>query len=126
MKKIFVIAIAGISILIACSKSSSDTTPPAGGGGAGGGTLDCSTNTTKAFAADVSPIIQTKCATDGACHGSGSTNGPGPLLNYTAISNAAAQIRSAVASGAMPKTGSLTTAQKNSILCWVDNGAKND
>jgi len=26
----------------------------------------------------------------------------------------------------MPKTGSITTAQKNSILCWVDSGAPNN
>jgi hypothetical protein len=26
----------------------------------------------------------------------------------------------------MPKTGSLTTAQKNAIICWIDNGAANN
>ncbi|MEJ0106233.1 MAG: hypothetical protein WDO19_28400 [Bacteroidota bacterium] len=35
-------------------------------------------------------------------------------------------IRAAVASGEMPKTGSITTAQKNSILCWIDAGASNN
>ena len=121
MKKMFIMAIAGLLVLIACSKSSNDNTPPPGNT-----TLDCSTISAKAFAADVNPIIQTKCASDGACHGSGSTNGPGALLDYTAIKNAASQIRTAVASGAMPKTGSISTAQKNSILCWVDSGAPNN
>jgi len=123
MKKIVIVGITGLFILVACSKSSNDTpTPPPGGGT----TLDCSTVTKKAFTADVNPIIQSKCATDGACHGSGSTNGPGALLDYTAIKNAASSIRSAIASGIMPKTGSITTAQKNSILCWVDSGAPNN
>jgi hypothetical protein len=26
----------------------------------------------------------------------------------------------------MPKGGTLTTAQKNAIYCWIDNGAKNN
>jgi uncharacterized membrane protein len=120
MKKVSLIITTTIFILTACSKSS-DTNP-----GGGGTTLDCSTVTAKTFATDVSPVIQTKCATDGTCHGSGSTNGPGPLINYTAIFNARSTIRSAVASGIMPKTGSITTAQKNSILCWIDSGAQNN
>jgi hypothetical protein len=123
MKKELIATGVSIFILIACSKSSDNPTPPPGGGG---GTLDCSTVSTKAFAADVNPIIQTKCATDGGCHGSGSTNGPGPLLDYAAIFNARAAIRTAVATGEMPKTGSITTAQKNSILCWVDSGGPNN
>lgn len=123
MKKLFIIVLSSVVILVACSKSSDNTTPPPPGGGT---TLDCSTVTAKAFTADVSPIIQTKCATDGTCHGAGSTNGPGPLLNYAAISSAAARIRVAVAAGTMPKTGSITIAQKNSILCWIDAGAQNN
>jgi len=121
MKKKFVIVIVAISIIVACSKSNDST-----GGGPGDIPLDCSTVTAKSFATDVSSIIQTKCATDGTCHGSGSTNGPGPLINYTAIFNARTAIRAAVASGEMPKTGSITTAQKNSILCWIDSGAPNN
>ena len=120
MKKVFIIAIASIFILIACSKSNPNNT---GGGTPPPPPLDCSTVTAKAFAADVSPIIQTSCATNSNCHGSGSINGPGPLIDYTAIFNARTKIRSAVASGIMPKTGTITTAQKNSILCWIDSGA---
>lgn len=124
MKKITTIAFAAIIIFISCSKSGDDTNNGGGGGGGGGGnTLDCATVTAKAYAADVSPIIQSKCATNSDCHGSGSTNGPGPLINYTAIFNARSNIRTAVATGLMPKTGSITTAQKNAILCWIDGGA---
>lgn len=120
MKKMLILTLAAILIFAACSKSSGDTGPAGDGGNT---PLDCSTVTAKTYAADISPIIQTKCATDGACHGSGSTDGPGPLINYTAVFNAAATIRTAVASGSMPKTGSITTAQKNSILCWIDSGS---
>ncbi|MGC4036226.1 MAG: hypothetical protein QM764_09705 [Chitinophagaceae bacterium] len=121
MRKILTIGIMALLILFACSKSKETT-----GGGTGEETLDCNTVTAKSFSNDVSVIIETKCATDGNCHGSGSGNGPGALLNYTAIFNARVQIRDAVASGRMPLTGSITTAQKNSILCWIDGGAPNN
>ena len=121
MKKAIVLIITAASIIIACSKNKDATS-----NGDGGNKLDCSTVSAKTYVTDVSPIIQSKCATDGNCHGSGSINGPGALLTYSSIFNARANIRSAVASGAMPLTGSLTTAQKNSILCWIDSGAPNN
>ena len=121
MKKVLIIITTATLIIVACSKSNNTT-----GSIPGDPPLDCSTVSAKTFATDVSPIIQTKCATDGTCHGSGSTNGPGPLINYTAAFNSRVAIRSAVASGEMPKTGSLTAAQRNSILCWIDSGAPNN
>lgn len=121
MKKTIVLIAIATSLVIACSKSKDATS-----NNQTGNTLDCSGVTAKTYATDVSPIIQSKCATDGNCHGSGSSNGPGALTTYSAIFNARVSIRSAVASGAMPLTGSLTTAQKNSILCWIDSGAANN
>lgn len=88
-------------------------------------TLDCSTVTNKAFAANINPIIQSRCATSG-CHASGSANGPGSLTSYTEIFNARVAIRSAVSSGRMPQGSTLATDQKNSILCWIDSGAPNN
>ena len=122
MKKVSLVFLAIIFITISCSKSSSST---GGGGNGGGGTVNCS-GVASAFAANVNPIIQSTCATDASCHGSGSFNGPGPLLTYTQIFNAKDQIKTAVANGTMPKTGSLTTAQKNSIICWVNSGGPNN
>ena len=121
MKKGILVIIASVLLIVSCSKSSDST----GGGGGGGSTLNC-TGVPNKFAADVKPIIQSTCATDASCHGSGSANGPGPLQTYSQISNAKTTIRTAVAAGTMPKTGSLTTAQKNSILCWIDSGAQNN
>jgi hypothetical protein len=84
--------------------------------------VDCG-GTTKSFAADVKPIVQTSCAFDSDCHGSGSTSGPGPLLTYTQVFNARSIIRSEVVSGEMPKGATLTSAEKSAIACWIDNGA---
>ena len=103
-----------ISGVVACSKDNGGTN-----------TLDCSAVTNKSFAADIDPIIQSTCNV-ASCHMAGSVNGPGPLTNYNQIFSARSEIRAAIASGLMPQNGSLTTAQRNSILCWIDSGAPNN
>jgi hypothetical protein len=119
MKRIvFVCFVAGICILNACSKDDGGTTTPIPT------TVDCGT-VSKAFAANVNPIIQGNC-TGSSCHGSGSSNGPGDLLTYAKINGAKAAIRSAVSGGSMPKGSSLSTTQKNTIICWIDAGAPNN
>ena len=118
MKRTFATAMAIMAIgiyLISCSKD----------GGDDNDTVDCSTVTNKAFAAHVNPIIQSSCNV-ASCHAAGSTNGPGPLTNYTEVFNARVAIRSAVSSGTMPKSSSLPASQKNSIICWIDSGAPNN
>lgn len=123
MKKIVLVITAAFFITISCSKSGTGGGGGNGGGGSGG--IDCST-VASSFSANANPIIQSSCATDASCHGAGSSNGPGPLLNYTQISNARIAIKAAVANGSMPKNGSLSTAQKNTIICWVDGGGLNN
>ncbi|HEX6845491.1 MAG TPA: hypothetical protein VF144_00870 [Chitinophagaceae bacterium] len=126
MKKSIVAILGAFLLIVSCSKGGDDGGSGGNGGGGGGGsTVNC-TGVASAFAANVNPIIQATCATDATCHGAGSSNGPGPLLTYTQIFNARLTIKTAVANGTMPKTGSLTTAQKNSIICWVDAGAPNN
>ena len=117
-KKVLIMFVV-ITGLFACSKTVDTTTNMTTS------TVDCS-GAAKSFSADVSPIIQSSCATGSSCHDSSSNNGPGELVTYTEIFSARAQIRSAVLSGAMPRSGSLTTAQKNSIICWIDNRSSNN
>jgi hypothetical protein len=120
-KKIFA-ALIVTAVLFACSKSV-DTT--AKNGNDNNGSVECST-VQKSFSVDVNPIIQTTCATGSSCHATGSINGPGALTTYSAIANAHEDIRSAILSGLMPKNGSLTNTQKNTIICWIDNGTLNN
>jgi hypothetical protein len=87
--------------------------------------VDCS-GPARSYLNDVSPILQSTCNDDSGCHGQGSSNGPGPLLNYSQAFDGRIAIRSAVASGRMPQNATLTTVQKNAILCWIDNGAPNN
>ena len=87
--------------------------------------VDCS-GPVKSFANDVNLVIQSSCATNSGCHAAGSNNGPGPLLNYSQVFNARSDIRSSVASGHMPLNGTLAPAERNAILCWIDNAAINN
>ena len=86
--------------------------------------IDC-TGVSVSFADDVIPIIQSNCTRSG-CHGAGSNNGPGELLTFSQVSRVKGEIQSSVSSGAMPKDSRLTTDEKNSILCWIENGASNN
>jgi hypothetical protein len=118
MRKIFLASalLLIVGFVISCSKSNN---------GGGGPSVDCSAVANKSFSADVNPIIQASCNISG-CHAAGSGNGPGPLTNYTQVFNARTNIRSAVSTGLMPQGSSLTAAQKNSIVCWIDSGAPNN
>ncbi|HET6768383.1 MAG TPA: hypothetical protein VFH08_13325 [Chitinophagaceae bacterium] len=119
------VIVALIIIVAACSKGSN---------GDGGGTppppppppspSSCSSTSAK-FSADVNPIIQNSCAISG-CHGNGSGNGPGALVTFEQIRNAASQIKTAVVNRSMPRGGTLSNAQIQIISCWVDNGALNN
>jgi hypothetical protein len=77
-------------------------------------TPDC-TGGTKSFATDVLPLIQNNCE---SCHASYS--------NYSQISGSKSSIRSKIVDGSMPPGASLSTDQKNIIVCWIDNGALNN
>ena len=127
MKKGILVILAAFLLIASCSKSGGDGGGSGGNGGGGGGgsSVNCP-GVLNAFAANVNPIIQSTCATDATCHGAGSANGPGPLLTYTQISSAKVTIRTAVSSGTMPKVGTLTATQKNTIICWIDAGAPNN
>lgn len=115
-KKIFSYLILATGLLVSCSKSND---------GGGNNTIDCSGGQ-KTFSGDVSPIIQSSCAINTGCHATGSPNGPGALETYQQVFNNRSAIRNAVMLGTMPKTGVLTSSQKNAIICWIDSGAPNN
>jgi hypothetical protein len=119
MKMKFIFAGLVIILFAACSKSS-----PGSVNNNNNNSVDCSA-VPKSFSANIQPITSTRCAISG-CHDAGSVNGPGPLTTYQQIFNARTLIRSAVSTGLMPQGSTLTQAQINSILCWIDNGAPNN
>ncbi|HWJ26245.1 MAG TPA: hypothetical protein VNS32_06860 [Flavisolibacter sp.] len=119
MKKLLLITVLLLAVFISCTKS----TESKSNSNTGNSNNVCTG--TQSFATDVNPIIQSVCANSG-CHDAASSNGPGPLTNYQQVFNARTAIRSAVASGVMPKNTTLSSSQKNAILCWIDNGAGNN
>lgn len=102
-----------IFTIISCSKGGTDNPGP-----------DCS-GPAKTFSGDVNPIVQTYCNQAG-CHQPGSTNGPGSLTNYNEVFGARSIIRVQIEAGLMPQNATLSAAQRNAILCWIDSGAPNN
>ncbi|MEI8204466.1 MAG: hypothetical protein WCH34_15700 [Bacteroidota bacterium] len=102
MKKLIVLAAIYLALFVGCKKASTAFTPSCSG-------------TAKSFATDVKPIFQSSCV---QCHGNFST--------YAQISSDKANIRSKIIDGSMPQSSSLSTDQKNKIICWIDAGAPNN
>jgi len=74
------------------------------------------------LSADVMPLIESSCAVSG-CHLSSES----PILSSTSgVLNSSSRIRSEVAARTMPPAGSgqsLTDAERETIICWVQQGA---
>jgi hypothetical protein len=113
-------------ILFSASCSKKDSEPGTGGGGAGGTrTFSCSGISPK-FSTDIQPILTTVCSVNSNCHAAGSTNSGGAFTNYTEVNAKKSNIRAAIISGSMPQSGSITQAQVNAFICWIDAGAANN
>jgi hypothetical protein len=98
-----------VTLYYACSKSSS-----------GGTSGTCDPNVS--YSTQLLPLLNQKCNFSG-CHDNSSA---AALNNYVTVRDGAAQIKSSVVAGRMPRNGTLTAAEKSIITCWVDSGAKNN
>ena len=110
MKKIvslFAVLVLFFAMFISCKKKNKEDTQVSY-------TPSCSSST-PSFSATVKPLIQSACVN---CHSEYST--------YTQISSSSSSIRSSIVSGSMPKGTTLSEAQKNSIVCWIDAGKPNN
>ncbi|MEN9522615.1 MAG: hypothetical protein RL065_992 [Bacteroidota bacterium] len=112
MRNVIITTIIVAATLFACKKSTTTTT-------------DCS-GSNKSFSSDVKSIISSSCATGSSCHGTGSSRGCGPLTTYAEIYANRNSVSSSVSSGSMPQGSTLTSTQKNNIICWVNQGAANN
>jgi len=98
-------------LIIACSKNAATNTNT---------TATCNPNTS--YSATILPLFNTSCNTNG-CHDG---NNAAALNNFLVIHDNAAQIRASVSTGRMPKDKPLSAIDKSAILCWIDNGSKNN
>ena len=124
MKKIFIIILFILSIVLvftACSKSD----PSSGGGNGSNITFSCVGISPK-FSTDVQPILTSVCSINSNCHASGSTNSGGPFTTYAEVFAKKSNIRAAILAGTMPQSGTITQAQINAFICWIDAGAPNN
>ena len=103
MKKILAVLLVSFGLWTSCSKdSTTDTYSPSCNG------------VVKSYKTDVTPLVQSAC---GNCHSFGS---------YSSLYASRNSVRSMIVSGQMPQGGSLSTAQKDAIVCWIDSGASNN
>jgi hypothetical protein len=104
MKKIPGVLLISILLFISCSKDNlSDNYTPS-----------CS-GTAKSYKTDVAPLIQSYCS---GCHSNYST--------WSQLSASKNSVRTTIVSGSMPQGKTLSTAQKDAIICWIDIGASNN
>ncbi len=122
-RTIILTALISISIFIFSACSKSDST--AGGGSGGPKTFSCAGISPK-FSSEVQPILTTVCSINSNCHAGGSTNSGGPFTNYTEVNARRSNIRAAILNGTMPQSGSISQAQINAFICWIDSGAPNN
>jgi len=98
-------------LIIACSKNAATNTNT---------TATCNPNTS--YSATIIPLFNSNCNTNG-CHDG---NNAAALNTYQVIHDNATQIRASVSTGRMPKDKPLSATDKSAILCWIDNGSKNN
>ena len=107
-----ILTILAITIIgFACSKTADSSTAVS---------TTCNPNTS--FSQTVLPILNTNCNLSG-CH---DPNNAAELNNFTVVHDNAAQIKASVVSGRMPKGRSFNATDKAALICWIDNGAKNN
>lgn len=124
MKSVSIILLLIFSVALvftACSKSETQAS-----GNMGAGISFSCVGISPKFAADIQPVLITVCSINSNCHGAGSTNSGGAFTNHSEVSAKKSNIRAAILSGTMPQTGTLTQAQINAFICWIDSGGLNN
>lgn len=80
----------------------------------------CDPNTS--YKSTVKSIFIASCTAAG-CHDG---NNLPSLAEYQTAHDAAAQIKTAVANGVMPKNATLSVTDKAALICWLSNGAQDN
>ena len=107
MKKFGIVVF--FAFLLGCSKSD-------------GGTVISNCDPLTSYKTKVKAIFVTNCTSSG-CHDG---NNLPSLAEYQTAHDAAAQIKTAVSNGVMPKNGTLSATDKAALICWLSNGAQNN
>lgn len=113
MRRLLGVAVV-MMLVSACGPDDGVGGPYGGGAGGGGGGLNadggvCTPDTWASFG---SAFFSTHCA---GCHSS--------LSDHASVQASASQLRSVISSGAMPRGGSLSAAQRSEAVLWLGCGA---
>ena len=89
--------------------------------------VECLNNEEISYASDVKPIVETVCT---GCH-NGSIGADRNWLVFSNFQNHASEVRRRVTLPSdhpdhMPRGGSLSSDEIQTIICWVDQGAQNN
>jgi hypothetical protein len=98
-----------LSLLAGCKKTTVTDTPVA-----------CDPNIS--YVNTIKPMLAVDCNTSG-CHDDIVITS---LDNYQTLHDGALQVKNSILSGRMPKNKTLSAADKNAIVCWIDSGTKNN
>jgi len=80
-------------------------------------------STTPSYATDVVPVLQQKCI---SCHSDAMPRGNVSLGSYTKVYTNKSATRNIFASSTAHEGVSLTTAERNTVCCWIDSNAPNN
>lgn len=108
-QKLFITILSILALGCGCSKSSTDNS-----------VSTCDQNIS--YNKKIKHLFSTNCNTSG-CHDDVVITS---LSNYQTVHDGAVQIKNSILSGRMPKNKTLSAIDKNAIICWIDNGAKNN
>ena len=75
---------------------------------------------------EANTLIQSYCSTKSGCHGTNSHEGPGELLTYAQIYAARASVKSSIQNQTMPEGMAMSTDDRATVICWIENGAANN
>lgn len=104
MNRILALVALSCTVLISCSKISNSNTSY----------MPTCTGAVKSYKADVAPIIQSYCS---GCHS---------FSTYNSLYAVRNSVSGQIESGGMPRGASLSAAQKDAIICWINSGAPNN
>lgn len=79
--------------------------------------------TTPSFSSEVNPVLQQKCI---SCHGDVMPRGNVSLSNYSKVAANKSAVRKIFVSTTAHEGVSVTTAQRNTVCCWIDSDAPNN
>jgi hypothetical protein len=96
-------------VMVQCSKSQNNSTATV-----------CTSD--YSFSKNIKPILDLNCNYAG-CHDDLTITA---LSSYQTVHDGAAQIKTSIVAGRMPKGKTLSASDKNAIFCWIDSGAKNN